>query len=115
MGESAMVMGDLVLTEDEISPVMKRLAEGGIEITALHNHLLRARPAPFYMHVLGRGEPVALARTLHDALVLSKTPLGPPSTAGAAPQIDLDIAMIDRVLGTKGWITAGVYQVSIAR
>src|SRR5512132_2326598 len=103
MGDGTMVMGDLVLTEDEISPVMRRLAEGGIEITALHNHLLRARPAPFYMHVLGRGEPVALARTLHDALVLSKT------------QIDLDTAMIDRVLGAKGWITAGVYQVSIAR
>src|SRR5512132_3641947 len=82
MGDVAMVMGDLVLTEDEISPVMKKLAEGGIEVTALHNHLLRARPAPFYMHVLGRGEPVALARTLHDALVLSKTPLGLLPAAG---------------------------------
>jgi hypothetical protein len=78
MGDGAMVMGDLVLTEDEISPVMKKLAEVGIEITALHNHLLRARPATFYMHILGHGEPVALAHALHDALVLSKTPLGTP-------------------------------------
>src|SRR5512132_4559810 len=79
MGDGAMVMGDLVLTEDEIDPVMKKLAEGGIiEITALHNHLLRARPATFYMHILGHGEPVALAHALHDALVLSKTPLGAP-------------------------------------
>src|SRR5512132_3327805 len=115
MGDGTMVMGDLVLTEDEISPVMRRLAEGGIEITALHNHLLRARPAPFYMHVLGRGEPVALARTLHDALVLSKTPLGLPPAAGAASQIDLDTAMIDRVLGGKGRIAGGVYQISIPR
>src|SRR5512143_2459740 len=113
MGAGAMVMGDLVLTEDEINPVMRRLAEGGIEITGLHNHLLRARPEPFYMHVLGRGEPVALARTLHDALVLSKTPLGPSPAAGAAPLIDLDTALIDRTLGAKGEIMGGVYQVGI--
>src|SRR5215475_14144170 len=55
MGQTTMVMGDLVLTEDEIEPVMKKLADGGIEITALHNHLLRASPPTFYMHVLGRG------------------------------------------------------------
>jgi hypothetical protein len=116
MGDAAMVMGDLVLTEDEINPVMKKLAEGGIiEITALHNHLLRARPATFYMHVLGHGEPVALAHALHDALVLSKTPLGAPPAAAAAPQIDLDTAMIDRVLGTKGHVAGGVYQLSIPR
>jgi hypothetical protein len=115
MGDGAMVMGDLVLTEDEISPVMKKLAEVGIEITALHNHLLRARPATFYMHILGHGEPVALAHALHDALVLSKTPLGAPPAAGAAPQIDLDTAMIDRVLGGKGRSAGGVYQISIPR
>jgi hypothetical protein len=67
------------------------------------------------MHVLGCGEPVALARTLHDALVLSKTPLGLLPAAGTAQQIDIDTAMIDHVLGAKGSITAGVYQVSIAR
>src|SRR5512132_3766666 len=115
MGDGTMVMGDLVLTEDEISPVMRRLAKDGIEITALHNHLLRARPATFYMHILGHGEPVALAHALHDALVLSKTPLGAPPAAGTALQIALDTAMIDRVLGAKGSITAGVYQVSIPR
>ena len=71
-----MVMGDLVLTETEIAPVMTKLAEGGIEITALHNHLLRAQPATFYMHVLGHGDPMKLAAALHDGLALSKTPLG---------------------------------------
>ena len=114
MGHEAMVMGDLVLTESEIQPVMKKLQEEGLEITALHNHLLRAQPATFYMHVLGHGEPVALARSIHDAIVLSKTPLGnaPPA---AAQQIDLDTAMIDEVLGAHGQIAGGVYQVGIPR
>jgi hypothetical protein len=115
MGKTTMVMGDLVLTEDEIGPVMKSLADGGIEIAALHNHLLRARPATFYMHVLGHGDPVALARTLHGALVLSKTPLGATPPASATSQIDLDTAMIDRILGAKGRIAGGVYQVGVPR
>ena len=114
-GKSSMVMGDLVLTEDEVNPVMKKLAEGGIEITALHNHLLRARPPTFYMHILGHGEPVVLAHALHDALILSKTPLGPAPTTSDTPQIAFDTAMIDRVLGAKGRITAGIYQISIPR
>src|SRR2546428_3036657 len=59
-----MVMGDLVLTDTEVNPVMKKLAEGGIEITALHNHLLRAQPATFYMHILGHGDPIQLAAAL---------------------------------------------------
>jgi len=75
-GDMAMVMGDLVLTEAEVNPVMKKLAENGIEITALHNHLLRAQPATLYMHVLGHGDPAKLAAALHDGLALSKTPLG---------------------------------------
>ena len=116
-GADAMVMGDLVLTESEISPVMKQLLASGIEITALHNHLLRAQPATFYMHVQGHGDPVKLAAALHEGLALSKTPLvnTPPPPAGAAPKIDLDTAMIDQTLGGKGQIAGGVYQVNIRR
>jgi hypothetical protein len=116
-GTDTMVMGDLVLTESEISPVMKQLLGSGIEITALHNHLLRAQPATFYMHVLGHGDPVKLATALHEGLALSKTPLvnTPPPAAGAAPKIDLDTAMIDQTLGGKGQIAGGVYQVNIRR
>ena len=117
-GSDTMVMGDLVLTESEISPVMKQLLAGGIEITALHNHLLRAQPATFYMHVLGHGDPVKLATALHEGLALSKTPLvnTPPPAAGSAPsKIDLDTAMIDKTLGGKGQIAGGVYQVNIRR
>ena len=124
-GDATMVMGDLVLTEDEINPVMTKLAEGGIEITALHNHLLHAQPATFYMHVLGHGDPAKLAATLHDGLALSKTPLGnatastssqPPAGGAAQAQaLDLDTAMIDRILGAKGNAVGGVYQVGIPR
>jgi hypothetical protein len=114
-GTMTMVMGDLVLTETEIAPVMTKLAEGGIAITALHNHLLRAQPATFYMHVLGQGDPVKLASALHDGLALSKTPLGAAATGAPTPSIDLDTAMIDRTLGARGRVAGGVYQFGIPR
>src|SRR5438067_2252547 len=90
MSEQGMVMGDLVLTMDEVNPVMAKLVAGGIEITALHNHLLRNQPFTMYMHVMGMGDPVKLATALHAALAESKTPLATPVTgssqpAGAAP------------------------------
>ena len=119
MGNDAMVMGDLVLTRTEVNPVMKKLEEGGIEITALHNHLLRNQPFTMYMHVLGRGDPVKLAAALHGALAMSKTPLpGAPSGVAqpsAPPQIDLDTAAVDQTLGAKGKDNGGVYQFSIPR
>jgi len=115
MGDSAMVMGDLVLTQDEVSPVMKRLAEGGIEITALHNHLLRAEPMTMYMHVEGHGDPVKMAGELHAALALSKTPLGQSGGGGAAQNVDLDTAALDKALGHAGKANGGVYQFSIPR
>jgi hypothetical protein len=117
MGDSGMVMGDLVLTMDEVSPVMKKLVEGGIEVTGLHNHLLRNQPFTMYMHVLGRGDPVKLAAALHTALAESKTPFAaaPPAPAAAPPTLDLDIAAIDAALGAKGTNNGGVYQVGIPR
>ena len=90
-GDATMVMGDLVLTEDEVGPVMKELAENNIEITALHNHLLRAQPSTLYMHVLGHGDPAKLAAALHDGLALSKTPLG-SATASAGSQAPAAVA-----------------------
>src|SRR5579883_2231365 len=91
MGEHTMVMGDLVLTQDEVNPVMQKLEQQGIEITALHNHLLRAEPVTLYMHILGQGDPVKLATALHAGLALSKTPLEAPAASGAsAPATPLD-------------------------
>jgi Domain of Unknown Function (DUF1259) len=116
MGANAMVMGDLVLTETEIAPVMTRLAAAGIDITALHNHLLRATPNTMYMHILGHGDAVKLAQELHDALAASGTPLKTILAAGTQPQtIELDTAALDRTFGFKGKINGGVYQVSIPR
>ena len=115
MGKEAMVMGDLVLTQEEIEPVMKKLLEGGIEVSALHNHLLRASPLPFYMHISGHGEPVALAHAIHDALVLSHTPLGNPAAVATEAKLDLDTAMLDRTLGANGKAAGGVYQYGIPR
>jgi hypothetical protein len=115
MSSGAMFMGDLVLTENEISPVMKRLIEAGIEITAVHNHLLRTSPAVFYMHVGGQGDPVRLAQSLHAALALSQTPFAAPAPAAAPATIDLDTAAVDTALGAKGTINGGVYQFGIPR
>ena len=114
-GDGAMVMGDLVLTQDEVNPVMKSLAEGGIEITALHNHLLRSSPATMYMHVEGHGDPVKLATTLHTALALSGTPFATPTASGSPPTIDLDTAKLDEVIGQKGKANGGVYQFTVPR
>ena len=110
----AMMMGDLVLLESEIAPVMTAAIENGLEITAIHNHVLRANPATFYMHVSGRGDPVKLANALRTALAASKTPLTSPSTA-AAPDIALDTAELDRIVGVKGKPVGGVYQFGIPR
>jgi hypothetical protein len=117
-GGGAMVMGDLVLTQEEVNPVMSRLAEGGIEITALHNHLLRSQPATMYMHVEGHGDPVQLAQALRAALERSKTPLGAPakpSPEAGTQGAGLDTAAIERALGRKGTANGKVLQVSVPR
>src|SRR4029077_17445863 len=113
-GEGGMVMGDLVLTDTEISPVMQRLIEGGVEITAVHNHLLRTSIPVLYMHVGGQGDPIKLAQALHAALTLSKTPLSPTSATVSA-SVELDTGAIERALGRKGTVNGGIYQFSIPR
>jgi len=115
MGGDAMVMGDLVLLHEEVNPVMKKLIEGGIDITALHNHLLRSSPATMYMHFLGHGDPVKLATALRTALAESKTPLAAPAAAGSPPPLDLDTAAIESTLGAKGTVNSGVLGFNIAR
>jgi hypothetical protein len=114
MGTEAMFMGDLVLTDTEISPVMKRLVDDGVEITAVHNHLMRTSSPVLYMHVGGTGDPVKLAQTLNAALALSKTPASVPPPP-SPPPIDLDTAAVEKILGVKGKATGGVYQFSIPR
>jgi len=115
MGNDAMVMGDLVLTGDEVNPVMKKLLENGIEVTALHNHLLRSEPATMYMHVSGHGDAVKLAASLHDGLAMSKTPMGSPASTAPQAGLDFDIASVDAAMGFKGKANGPVFQFSIPR
>lgn len=115
MGSQAMVMGDLVLLETEIKPVLTALVDSGLDITAVHNHLLRASPATFYMHVGGHGDPVKMAAAIRAGLAQSKTPLAPPSPPAAAPAIELDTAQLDQIIGVKGQANGGVYQFAVPR
>jgi hypothetical protein len=115
MGHDAMVMGDLVLLESEINPVMLKMIEGGLEITAVHNHLLRANPATFYMHVGGHGDPAKMAAVIRDALAVSKTPLSLPAPPASPPRIDLNTAELDQIIGAKGQANGGVYQFNVPR
>ena len=111
--DNAMVMGDLVLTEDEVAPVMAKLQQGGIEITALHNHVLHESPRVMYMHIAGHGNAAKLAQAIHDAVAVTGNPAESPA---AAPQkIDLDTDKIDEALGRKGKDNGGIYQFGVPR
>ena len=116
MHGEAMVMGDLVLLESEITPVMTKLLDGGLDITAVHNHILRASPPTFYMHVGGHGDPEKIAAVIRSALSASSTPFdSAATTAGPAPAVDLDTAQLDQIMGVKGTATGGVYQFAVSR
>jgi hypothetical protein len=110
----AMVMGDLVLAESEVEPVMLALQTGGVEQTALHNHVLGETPRVMYMHIRAHGDAAAIARTIHSALALTKTPLGPPAAPVAAP-VDLDTLGVAAALGVAGKMNGPVYQVAVPR
>ena len=115
MGGEAMVMGDLVLLESEINPVMLKMIEGGLDITAVHNHLLRASPATFYMHVGGHGDPAKMAAAIRDALAVSKTPMTMTAPAAPPPAVDLDTTQLDQIMEAKGQANGGVYQFNVPR
>ena len=114
MHDEVIAMGDLVLLGSEINPVMATMIASGIEITAVHNHLLGANPATFYMHVGGRGDAIQMATAIRNGLAVSKTPLDAPAPSTPAA-IDLDIAQLDQIMGFKGRANGGVYQFAIPR
>ena len=116
MGDKAMMMGDLVLTESEINPVMSKLLAEGVQVTALHNHLLRASPPTFYLHVAAEGDPAQLAQDVRTALGESKTPfdIKPPAQAPSA-DVDFDMGKVDAAIGHKGKMNGGIYQFGIPR
>ncbi|HVY58321.1 MAG TPA: DUF1259 domain-containing protein [Xanthobacteraceae bacterium] len=117
--DQVMAMGDLVLTDEEVNPVVSKLTAAGIDITAIHNHLLCSSPNTMYVHVLGHGAPDKLAAAFHAGLAASKTPFG--AAPAAAPPSDgaqnsgLDTAAIDQALGYKGKLNGRIYQIGIPR
>src|SRR6266849_5909062 len=114
MGNTTMVMGDLVLTEDEVTRVMTKLQEGGVEQTALHNHVLHESPRVMYMHISAMGDAVKIATAIHDALALGRTPFtAPVSTQN--PELGIDTKQLDKIMAQSGKVNSGVYQFSIQR
>jgi len=117
MGNETMVMGDLVLLDEEVQNVMARLFAKGMAVTALHNHLNEMSPHVMYMHYSGHGDAVQLATSLHEALSASATPLGQaaaaPSASGGGP--DIDQKQVEAALGRTGRVNNGILQVSVAR
>jgi hypothetical protein len=115
MGNQAMVMGDLVLAEDEVSPVMLKLQQGSIEQTALHHHIIGESPRVLYMHISGHGDPVKLAETLRATLALTKTPPPAPPASQPSQDIGIDTEQIEQAIGQSGKINGGVFQLSVPR
>ena len=116
MGDQAMVMGDLVLLDQEIPAVMSGLFAGGLEVTAVHNHLNEISPHVMYMHYEGHGDAVALARALRQALSASGTPLGGGTPAPATSAPPMDTRQIEQALGRSGRdMGNGVFQITVPR
>ncbi len=114
-GSGAVAHGDLVLLQEEINPVISKLQDGGLEITALHNHLINESPHVMYLHVWGQGNEVDLARAIAAAVAVTKIPppAPPASAAAAGPGFDAD--GIQKTLGRTGSVTNGVLAVSFPR
>jgi len=111
----AMVMGDLVLLEDELNPVIRSLRSAGFEITAVHNHLIGESPRILYAHYMGHGEVSEIAKSLRAALAKSKTPLGKPSTPPQSTETPAFVKTVQDILGTNGRVSGGVLSFGIPR
>ncbi len=118
-GGMNVMMGDLVLTQDEVNPVMSALLDNGLEVTALHNHFFWEEPRIFYMHVHGHGTPAELARKVKPALDLigkgASRPTGTPAAPAAAPAPTMDTAKLAQIVGTQGEQSGAVYKITIGR
>ena len=109
------MMGDLVLLEDEVNPVMSALLENGLDVTALHNHFFWEQPRIFYMHVRGHGKAADLARRIHPALALFTKPASAPSPSSAPPELRLDAKQISAIVGHPGVSLGEVYKITVGR
>ncbi len=114
-GDMTMVMGDLVLAEDEVTPVLTKLQEGDVEISALHSHVLCESPRVMYMHIHAMGDGAKIAKAIHGALALSKTPFAASPAPAQSQDIGIDTKQIDQIIEQTGKANGVVYQYSIAR
>jgi hypothetical protein len=118
-GGMDVMMGDLVLTQDEVNPVMSALLDNGLDVTALHNHFFWDEPRMFYMHVHGHGKPADLARKVKPALDLigksTTRPASAPAAPAVAPAAAIDTAKIAQIVGTQGEQSGAVYKITIGR
>jgi hypothetical protein len=117
MGSEAMMMGDLVLLEKEINPVISALAEASIQVTALHNHFVGEKPRIMFLHIYGMGEAAAMARGLRSALDQTAIPKPQPPSAAPAPQpkLNLDTKRIEQIIGHPGGAGGGVFKITVGR
>ena len=112
-GSNAVTYGDLVVLEDEVNPVIRKLEERGLELSALHNHLLHETPRIMYIHFVGRGDEVELAKGVREALALTKSPLG---ATASAPETKPEIATeIERIIGYQGSMGGDVFHITVPR
>ena len=110
---NAITYGDLVLLDDEINPVISKLEDGGIELSALHNHLLHENPRVMYIHFVGRGDEVEMAKVIRQALAVTKTPLG---STPAGPETKPNLAKeIEEIIGYQGSMGGGVLHINVPR
>lgn len=116
-GGHDVLMGDLVLTQEEVNPVMSALLDHGLEVTALHNHFFWDEPRLFYMHVHGHGQALDLAKEIKPALDLIEhgAPAPPASANSSAPKIALDTAKIAKIVGHEGEQSGAVYKITVGR
>src|SRR3984893_7691468 len=115
-GSGVMVMGDLVLTDDEVRPGLMKLHGGGNHESAVHNHLIGESPHVMYMHIASHGDAVQMATAIHEALALTKTP-APDAAPAAQPTADLgfDQKQVEQILGHTGKVNGGVLQIGVPR
>ncbi len=113
-GGMEVLMGDLVLTQDEVNPVMSALLDHGIEVTALHNHFFFEEPRIYFMHVHGHGEAMHLARSIKPALdLIPRPPAAAPAAAPAGPAFNL--VALDKIVGHQGEALGPVYKFTLGR
>jgi len=113
--DNAMVMGDLVLLEEELNPVMAKLRSSGFEISAVHNHLMAETPKILYMHYMGHGPAAQLATSLRAALAVSKTPLEKPAASAEEPAAPAWVKSVEDAVGRKGTFKGGVLSYGVPR